>query len=77
MSGKRASSACGPDSTAKVIDEFMMYEPVTATDHEMILATTSVVVVALPHWQKSDNEPMAAIPDAEPLNTARASRNTP
>ena len=49
-----------------------MYEPVTATDQETILATTSVVVVALPHWQKSDNDPIAAIPDGEPLNTALA-----
>ena len=48
----------------------------TATLQEIRLATTKVVVVALLHWQKSLSEPIVASPAADPLNTARASRNT-
>ena len=46
------SQACVPNSAAKVIEEFMTYEALTATIHDIVFAAMNEIVAALPQWQE-------------------------
>ncbi len=65
-----------PDSAAKVIDEFKMYEPVTATIHDIMLAAISETVVGSAQRQEAETESNSASAAADRASAARARRKT-
>jgi Flp pilus assembly protein TadD len=60
-----------------VIEEFMTYEALTATIHDIVFAAMSEIVAALPQSQEWASESKSATAAGDRLKAARAARNTP
>src|SRR5580704_9301357 len=65
-----------PDSAAKVMVEFMIYEPLAATTQAMAFAAIKETAAPLPHSHKPETEANSAMAAAEPSSKARAIRKT-